>query len=143
MGSKQYDSIQTKNKYGTFIGFDANHSGDISIPVNDKFIRSGTDGFLPFGGAAPDVAPTSFVSATAGAMGIKLNKFIINSEGVQIFWGGSSDQIIHGSTTGQASVYGQNGEPAIGDLPAGFTGICKVTSTNANGSIYLEFTAAN
>ena len=39
MGSKQYDSIQTKNKYGTYIALDANHSDDISIPVNDKFKR--------------------------------------------------------------------------------------------------------
>ena len=139
MASKQYDSIQTRNKYGTFIGFDANHSGDILIPVNDKFKRTSVG--IPNGSATE----ISDFAITAGGLTsfIKLNKFIINSDGVKVFWGGSSDQIIHGSNTGQASVYGQNGEPAIGDLPAGFTGICKVTSTNANGSIYLEFTAAN
>ena len=139
MASKQYDSIQTRNKYGTFIGFDANDSGSISIPVNDKFKR--TSVVIPNGSGTE----ISDFAITAGGLTsfIKLNKFIINSDGVKVLWGGSSDQIIHGSTTGQASVYGQNGEPAIGDLPAGFTGICKVTSTNANGSIYLEFTAAN
>ena len=139
MASKQYDSIQTRNKYGTFIGFDANHSGSISIPVNDKFKRTSVG--IPNGSGTE----ISDFAITAGGLTsfIKLNKFIINSDGVKVLWGGSSDQIIHGSTTGQASVYGQNGEPAIGDLPAGFTGICKVTSTNANGSIYLEFTAAN
>ena len=139
MASKQYDSIQTRNKYGTFIGFDANDSGSISIPVNDKFKRTSVG--IPNGSGTE----ISDFAITAGGLTsfIKLNKFIINSDGVKVLWGGSSDQIIHGSTTGQASVYGQNGEPAIGDLPAGFTGICKVTSTNANGSIYLEFTAAN
>ena len=139
MASKQYDSIQTRNKYGTFIGFDANDSGSIFIPVNDKFKRTSVG--IPNGSGTE----ISDFAITAGGLTsfIKLNKFIINSDGVKVLWGGSSDQIIHGSTTGQASVYGQNGEPAIGDLPAGFTGICKVTSTNANGSIYLEFTAAN
>ena len=141
MGSKQYDSKQTKNKYGTYIALDANHGDDISIPVNDKFKREGTAGFILSDGTT-GAGRTSFDSATAGAMGIKLNKFIINAEGVRVFWGAPTDQIIHGPVTGQASVYGQNGEPPIGDLPAGFTGICKVTSTNANGSIYLEFTAA-
>ena len=139
MASKQYDSIQTRNKYGTFIGFDANDSGSISIPVNDKFKRTSVG--IPNGSGTE----ISDFAITAGGLTsfIKLNKFIINSEGVQVFWGGSSDQIIHGPVTGQASVYGQNGEPPISDLPAGFTGFCKVTSTNANGSIYLEFTAAN
>ena len=139
MASKQYDSIQTRNKYGTFIGFDANDSGNIFISVNDKFKRTSVG--IPNGSGTE----ISDFAITAGGLTsfIKLNKFIINSDGVKVLWGGSSDQIIHGSTTGQASVYGQNGEPAIGDLPAGFTGICKVTSTNANGSIYLEFTAAN
>ena len=139
MASKQYDSIQTRNKYGTFIGFDANDSGNILISVNDKFKRTNVG--IPNGSGTE----ISDFAITAGGLTsfIKLNKFIINSDGVKVFWGGASDQIIHGSNTGQASVYGQNGEPAIGDLPAGFTGICKVTSTNANGSIYLEFTAAN
>ena len=139
MASKQYDSIQTRNKYGTFIGFDANHSGSILIPVNDKFKRTSVG--IPNGSGTE----ISDFAITAGGLTsfIKLNKFIINSEGVQVFWGGSSDQIIHGPVTGQASVYGQNGEPPISDLPAGFTGLCKVTSTNSNGSIYLEFTAAN
>jgi|TARA_A100001515_G_scaffold34607_1_gene26957 hypothetical protein len=139
MASKQYDSIQTRNKYGTFIGFDANHSGSILIPVNDKFKRTSVG--IPNGSGTE----ISDFAITAGGLTsfIKLNKFIINSEGVQVFWGGSSDQIIHGPVTGQASVYGQNGEPPISDLPAGFTGVCKVTSTNSNGSIYLEFTAAN
>ena len=139
MASKQYDSIQTRNKYGTFIGFDANDSGNILISVNDKFKRTNVG--IPNGSGTE----ISDFAITAGGLTsfIKLNKFIINSEGVQVFWGGSSDQIIHGPVTGQASVYGQNGEPPISDLPAGFTGICKVTSTNANGSIYLEFTAAN
>ena len=139
MASKQYDSIQTRNKYGTFIGFDANDSGKILISVNDKFKRTNVG--IPNGSGTE----ISDFAITAGGLTsfIKLNKFIITSDGVKVLWGGSSDQIIHGSTTGQASVYGQNGEPAIGDLPAGFTGICKVTSTNANGSIYLEFTAAN
>ena len=139
MASKQYDSIQTRNKYGTFIGFDANDSGSISIPVNDKFKRTSVG--IPNGSGTE----ISDFAITAGGLTsfIKLNKFIINSEGVQVFWGGSSDQIIHGPVTGQASVYGQNGEPPISDLPAGFTGVCKVTSTNSNGSIYLEFTAAN
>ncbi len=139
MASKQYDSIQTRNKYGTFIGFDANHSGSILIPVNDKFKRTSVG--IPNGSGTE----ISDFAITAGGLTsfINLNKFIINSEGVQVFWGGSSDQIIHGPVTGQASVYGQNGEPPISDLPAGFTGVCKVTSTNSNGSIYLEFTAAN
>ena len=139
MASKQYDSIQTRNKYGTFIGFDANDSGNILISVNDKFKRTNVG--IPNGSGTE----ISDFAITAGGLTsfIKLNKFIINSEGVQVFWGGSSDQIIHGPVTGQASVYGQNGEPPISDLPAGFTGICKVTTTNSNGSIYLEFTAAN
>ena len=139
MASKQYDSIQTRNKYGTFIGFDANDSGNILISVNDKFKRTNVG--IPNGSGTE----ISDFAITAGGLTsfIKLNKFIINSEGVQVFWGGSSDQIIHGPVTGQASVYGQNGEPPISDLPAGFTGVCKVTSTNSNGSIYLEFTAAN
>ena len=139
MASKQYDSIQTRNKYGTFIGFDANDSGSILIPVNDKFKRTSVG--IPNGSGTE----ISDFAITAGGLTsfIKLNKFIINSDGVKVLWGGSSDQIIHGSTTGQASVYGQNGEPPISDLPAGFTGVCKVTSTNSNGSIYLEFTAAN
>ena len=110
MASKQYDSIQTKNKYGTFIGFDANDSGNILISVNDKFIRSNDGLVLPNGSAL--ISDVSFVTGGLTSP-IKLNKFIINSDGVKVFWGGSSDQIIHGSNTGQASVYGQNGGPPI------------------------------
>ena len=141
--SKQYDNLQTRNKYSTVIGL-SGHNADIVIQVNEKFKRtnvgipngSGTeiDDFAITGGLTGSTGLTSF---------IKLSRFNVSADNVDIVWGGTDDQIITATGTGQNSVYGNNGEPPIGDLPAGFTGCCRIRTKTSEGFVFLEFIAGN
>ena len=74
---------------------------------------------------------------------IKLSRFNVSANHVDIVWGGTDDQIITATGTGQNSVYGNNGEPPIGDLPAGFTGCCRIRTKTSEGFVFLEFIAGN
>jgi Ca2+-binding RTX toxin-like protein len=136
--SKQYDNLQTRNKYCTFIGL-SGHNSDIVIQVNDKFKRANVG--IPNGSGTE----ISDFAITAGGLTsfIKLSRFNVSADHVEVVWGGTDDQIITATGTGHNSVYGNNGEPPIGDLPAGFTGCCRVRTNTSEGFVFLEFTAAN
>lgn len=136
--SKQYDNLQTRNKYSTFIGL-SGHNSDIVIQVNDKFKRSNVG--IPNGSGTE----ISDFAITAGGLTsfIKLSRFNVSADNVVVLWGATDDQIITATGTGQNSVYGDNGEPPIGDLPPGFTGCCRVSPAFSEGFVFLEFIAGN
>ena len=136
--SKQYDNLQTRNKYSTFIGL-SGHNSDIVIQVNDKFKRTGVG--IPNGSGTE----ISDFAITAGGLTsfIKLSRFNVSADNVEVVWAGTDDQIITATGTGQNSVYGNNGEPPIGDLPAGFTGCCRIRTNTSEGFVFLEFIAGN
>ena len=137
MAITQYDILQTRNKYSTIIAFD-NDNNSVLIPVNDKFVRSGTNDFIPDGSATGQDA----FAITSPTADIKLSRFNISSTNIVLEWAGTSDKLICGSsvTLNGDLKYGNDGEPPIGDLPAGFTGICKVApTTSSNGFVFLEF----
>lgn len=137
MAITQYDIVQTRNKYSTIIAFDAD-ANSVLIPVNDKFVRSGTNNFIPDGSATGQNA----FAITSPTADIKLSRFNISSTNMVLQWAGTADKLICGnsSTINGDLKYGNNGEPPIGDLPAGFTGVCKLApSTASNGFVFLEF----
>ena len=136
--SKQYDNLQTRNKYSTFVGL-SGHNADIVIQVNEKFKRTNVG--IPNGSGTE----ISDFAITAGGLTsfIKLSRFNVSADNVDIVWGGTEDQIITATSTGQNSVYGNDGEPPIGDLPAGFTGCCRIRTKTSVGFVFLEFIAGN
>jgi hypothetical protein len=139
--SKQYDNLQTRNKYSTFVGL-SGHNADIVIQVKENFKRA--DVGIPNGSGTE----ISDFAITAGGLTsfIKLSRFNVSADNVDIVWGGTEDQIITATGTGQNSVYGNNGEPPIGggdDLPAGFTGCCRIRTNTSEGFVFLEFIAGN
>tara|TARA_R100000005_G_C4936627_1_gene163119 strand:- start:475 stop:897 length:423 start_codon:yes stop_codon:yes gene_type:complete len=136
--SKQYDNLQTRNKYSTFVGL-SGHNADIVIQVNEKFKR--TDVSIP-NGSGTEISDFA-ITGTGLTSFIKLSRFNVSADNVDIVWGGTEDQIITATGTGQNSVYGNNGEPPIGDLPAGFTGCCRIRTNTSEGFVFLEFIAGN
>ena len=139
--SKQYDNHKTRNKYSTFVGL-SGHNADIVIQVKENFKRA--DVGIPNGSGTE----ISDFAITAGGLTsfIKLSRFNVSADNVDIVWGGTEDQIITATGTGQNAVYGNNGEPPIGggdDLPAGFTGCCRIRTKTSEGFVFLEFIAGN
>ena len=139
--SKQYDNLKTRNKYSTFVGL-SGHNADIVIQVKENFKRA--DVGIPNGSGTE----ISDFAITAGGLTsfIKLSRFNVSADNVDIVWGGTEDQIITATGTGQNSVYGNNGEPPIGggdDLPAGFTGCCRIRTNTSEGFVFLEFIAGS
>ena len=136
--SKQYDNLQTRNKYSTFVGL-SGHNADIVIQVKENFKR--TDVGIP-NGSGTEISDFA-ITGTGLTSFIKLSRFNVSADNVDIVWGGTEDQIITATGTGQNSVYGNNGEPPIGDLPAGFTGCCRIRTKTSEGFVFLEFIAGN